>query len=150
MEGYLFGIPAIAFSQTEKGWRHLDAAALKARELVQQFMQHQLVGSQPWLLNVNIPCLPLESLKPMKVCHLGRRHAAEKVITQTSPRGETMYWIGGAGPAKDDGEGTDFHATSQGHISMTPLKVDLSDHDHLGYWSQTLARLHATSRKVGA
>jgi 5'-nucleotidase len=150
MEGYLFGIPAIAFSQTEKGWRHLDAAAHKARELVQQMVQHQLVGAQPWLLNVNIPCLPLENLKPMKVCHLGRRHAAEKVITQTSPRGETMYWIGSAGPAKDDGEGTDFHATSQGHISMTPLKVDLSDHDHLGYWSQTLARLHATIQKEGA
>ena len=27
MEGYLFGVPAIAFSQTEKGWAHLDAAA---------------------------------------------------------------------------------------------------------------------------
>ena len=38
MEGYLFGIPAIAFSQTEKGWAHLDAAARKARELVQQLM----------------------------------------------------------------------------------------------------------------
>ena len=34
MEGYLFGIPAIAFSQTEKGWAHLDAAARMARELV--------------------------------------------------------------------------------------------------------------------
>ena len=84
----------------------------------------------------------------MKVCHLGRRHAAEKVITQTSPRGDTMYWIGGAGPAKDDGEGTDFHATSQGHISMTPLKVDLSDHAHLGYWAQTVARLHGPAHPV--
>jgi 5'-nucleotidase len=141
MEGYLFGIPAIAFSQTEKGWRHLDAAAFKVRELVQQMMQQNLIGTQPWLLNVNIPCLPLESLKPMKVCHLGRRHSAEKVITQTSPRGETMYWIGGAGAAKDEGEGTDFHATALGHIAMTPLKVDLSDHANLGYWAQTAARL---------
>ncbi len=145
MEGYLFGIPAIAFSQTERGWRHLDAAAAKARELVQQMAQHGLVGAQPWLLNVNIPCLPLESLKPMKVCRLGRRHSAEKVITQTSPRGETMYWIGGAGPAKDEGEGTDFHATTQGHIAVTPLKVDLSDHANLGYWAQSMARLSAAT-----
>jgi 5'-nucleotidase len=143
MEGYLFGIPAIAFSQTERGWRHLDAATIKVRELVQQMEQQKLIGTQPWLLNINIPCLPLASLKPMKVCHLGRRHAAEKVITQTSPRGETMYWIGGAGAAKDEGEGTDFHATAQGHIAMTPLKVDLSDHANLGYWTQTAARLAA-------
>lgn len=150
MEGYLFGIPAIAFSQTEKGWRHLDAAAIKVRELVQQMSQQNLIGVQPWLLNINIPCLPLESLKPMKVCHLGRRHSAEKVITQTSPRGETMYWIGGAGAAKDEGEGTDFHATAHGHIAMTPLKVDLSDHANLGYWAQTAARLDASLQEGGA
>jgi broad specificity polyphosphatase/5'/3'-nucleotidase SurE len=44
-----------------------------------------------------------------------------------------------AGPAKDDAEGTDFHATEQGHVAMTPLKVDLTDHDNLGYWAQTAA-----------
>ena len=48
---------------------------------------------------------------------------------------------GGAGAAKDDAEGTDFHATAQGHVSITPLKVDLTDHDNLGYWAQTAARL---------
>ena len=30
MEGYLFGIPGIAFSQVERGWKHLDAAAAAA------------------------------------------------------------------------------------------------------------------------
>ena len=141
MEGYLFGVPAIAFSQVRKGWEHLDAAAAKARELVLQMQQQKLVGVSPWLLNVNIPNLPLEQIKPMKVCRLGRRHAAEKVITQMSPRGETMYWIGDAGAIKDDADGTDFHATIQGHMALTPLKTDLSDHDGLGYWSQTVANL---------
>ena len=61
MEGFLFGIPAIAFSQVEKGWGHLDAAAAKARELVAQMLQQQLVGTKPWLLNVNIPNLPLDA-----------------------------------------------------------------------------------------
>lgn len=142
MEGYLFGIPAIAFSQTEKGWKHLDAAAARARELVQQMLAQRMVGTQPWLLNVNIPCLPRHELKPAKVCRLGRRHAAEPVITQASPRGETMYWIGAAGPVLDESEGTDFHATAQGHVSVTPLKVDLSDHDKLGYWAQSMAQLN--------
>jgi 5'-nucleotidase len=72
---------------------------------------------------------------------LGRRHAAEPVITQVSPRGDTMYWIGAAGAAKDDAEGTDFHATAHGHIAMTPLKIDLTDHDNLGYWTQTVSGL---------
>jgi len=136
MEGYLMGIPAIAFSQTERGWKHLDAAAERARTMVQSLIEQQRVGSAaPWLLNVNIPCLPANQLKPLKVCRLGRRHAAERVITQTSPRGETMYWIGSAGAAKDDADGTDFHATLQGHVALTPLQVDLTEHDGLSAWT---------------
>jgi 5'-nucleotidase len=136
MEGYLMGIPAIAFSQTERGWKHLDAAAERARSLVQSLIQQQRVGTgSPWLLNVNIPCLPANELKPLKVCRLGRRHSAERVITQTSPRGETMYWIGSAGAAKDDADGTDFHATLQGHVALTPLQVDLTEHDGLSAWT---------------
>ena len=141
MEGYLFGIPAIAFSQTEKGWAHLDAAARKARELVEQLTDPSGglgQGPSPWLLNVNIPNLPAEQIKPVRVARLGRRHAAERVITQTSPRGETMYWIGSAGAAKDEGEGTDFHASAQGHVTVTPLQVDLSDHERLPWWQQHL------------
>ena len=141
MEGYLFGIPALAFSQVDKGWAELQSAAAKAREIVQMLLQQSPSGASPWLLNVNIPNRPLDQLKPVRICRLGRRHAAERVITQESPRGETMYWIGGAGPAKDDSEGTDFHAVAQGHVAMTPLKVDLTDHQHLGSWAQTASRL---------
>ncbi len=141
MEGYLFGVPAIAFSQVDKGWGELEAAAHKAADMVRQMHTHKLVGQAPWLLNVNIPNLPLHALRPPKLCRLGRRHAAERVITQVSPRGETMYWIGGAGAALDASEGTDFHATAAGHVAITPLKVDLTDHQNLGYWAQTAARL---------
>ena len=144
MEGYLFGIPAIAFSQVEKGWSHLDAAARVARELVQQVIaQGLLTRPAPFLLNVNIPNRHYEALGPLQVCRLGRRHAAESVIAQPSPRGDTMYWIGAAGPARDGADGTDFHATAQGCIAVTPLQVDLTDHDALGDWTQTARALSA-------
>ena len=146
MEGYLFGIPAIAFSQTEKGWAHLDTAAQKAADLVAQLMPSLQDGpthGAPWLLNVNLPNRPASQIKGFKVARLGRRHAAEQVISQVNPRGETMYWIGGAGPAKDDGEGTDFHATAEGYVSITPLQVDLTDHQRLPYWAPLAAQLCA-------
>lgn len=146
MEGYLFGIPAIAFSQTEKGWAHLDAAAGKAAELVTQLLPSLPDAAQrgtPWLLNVNIPNRPAADIRGFKVARLGRRHAAEQVISQVNPRGETMYWIGGAGPAKDDADGTDFHATAQGFASITPLQVDLTDHQRLPYWAPLAAQLAA-------
>lgn len=143
MEGYLFGVPSIAFSQVERDWHELDAAAAQARDIVQQLSVQQMLGTAPWLLNVNIPNLPADRLGAVKVCRLGRRHSAEPVITQLNPRGETMYWIGNAGAALDESEGTDFHATAHGHVAMTPLKVDLTDHEHLKYWAQTAARLAA-------
>ena len=145
MEGFLFGIPAIAFSQVERDWAHLDSATRKVRDYVQAMVQQQLITQTPWLLNVNIPNLPYDQIGHVKLCRLGRRHSAEKVIQQQSPRGETMYWIGAAGAVKDDAEGTDFHATAQGHIAMTPLKVDLTDHANLGYWAQTASRLATTA-----
>ncbi len=145
MEGYLFGVPSIAFSQVDKGWGEIEAAAQKAREIVQQMHIKDLVGQAPWLLNINIPNLPLQALQPLRLCRLGRRHAAERVIVQESPRGETMYWIGAAGSAKDDAEGTDFHATALGHVAVTPLKVDLTDHENLVYWAQTAARMVASA-----
>lgn len=141
MEGYLFGIPAIAVSQIDKGWAHLDAAASTVQRMVQQMMQQQMIGTRPWLLNVNIPNLPLAQIKSPKVCRLGRRHAAEPVITQVDPRGQTMYWIGAAGAAMDDTAGTDFHSAELGHVVVTPLKVDLTEHDHLQAWGQTCERL---------
>ena len=140
MEGYLFGIPAIAFSQVEKGWGHLDAAAAKARELVQRVLAQGLPQERPFLLNVNIPNRAADQLGPFEVCRLGRRHAAEKVISQPSPHGQTMYWIGGAGLPKDGAEGTDFHATAQGRVAITPLQVDLTDHASLSDWSARVGR----------
>ena len=144
MEGYLFGVPAIAFSLSEKGWPHLDAAVRAARRLVEQVLLDLSARPQsaaPWLLNVNIPARADAAHRPFKVCRLGRRHSAEPVIEQINPRGETMYWIGNAGPSMDHGEGTDFHAIEHGHVAITPLRVDLTEHDTLPYWGQSLSRL---------
>jgi 5'-nucleotidase len=140
MEGYLFGIPAMAFSQVDKGWAHLPDAAAAARDLVLQLGADPAQRSQPWLLNVNIPNMPREMLKAPRVGRLGRRHAAEPVEQQVNPRGETMYWIGAAGAAADAGPGTDFEATAQGHISITPLQVDLTDHARLDAWRTRIAQ----------
>ena len=145
MEAYLMGIPAIAFSQVERGWGNIDDAAQWAMGFVQNMTQPSLSQNAPWLLNVNIPNKPFKELKTSKICRLGRRHPAERVITQENPRGETMYWIGGAGLAKDEAHDTDFFATSQGHVAITPLQVDLTDHQGLASWHDRMNRLEKAS-----
>jgi 5'-nucleotidase len=122
-EGFLFGIPAIAFSQVQHGWAHLDAAARVAREIVERRFEEL---QSPYLLNVNIPNLPYDELKPALATRLGKRHESEPVIRTQDPHGREIFWIGPVGKARDAGEGTDFHATANGHVSITPLQVDLT------------------------
>lgn len=122
-EGYLFGIPAIAFSQVEHGWSHLDAAARVARDIVQRRFE---MLPKPFLLNVNIPNRAYDDLGKTVATRLGKRHVSEPVIKTRDPHGRDIYWVGPTGAAKDAGEGTDFHATAAGRVSVTPLQVDLT------------------------
>jgi 5'-nucleotidase len=131
MEGYLLGVPAIAVSLGSFEGRHFDTAARVARELAERF-QSQPFGA-PVLLNVNVPDVPYAELKGLRITRLGRRHKAEPVVKQVSPRGETVYWVGAAGAAADAGEGTDFHAVANGWVSVTPLQIDLT---HIGQMDQ--------------
>jgi 5'-nucleotidase len=129
MEGYLFGVPAIAFSLVEKGWSNLDAAAAVARQIVERQVARPLTA--PSLLSVNIPNLPLHEIKPPRVTRLGRRHPSSPVIRSANPQGEVIYWIGPSGAAADAAPGTDFHALSEGAVSVTPLQTDLTHHGQL-------------------
>lgn len=135
-EGFLFGIPAIAFSQVEYGWAHVDSAARVARDLVLRRFDEL---PSPYLLNVNIPNLPYEQLTTMAATRLGRRHQAEPVIRAQDPRGREIFWIGPPGATRDAGEGTDFHATTQGQVSITPLQIDLTHKLQLDLLSKGLA-----------
>jgi 5'-nucleotidase len=135
-EGFLFGIPAMAFSQGTFGWAHVDAAAKLARDLVLRRFDKL---EQPYLLNVNIPCLPYEQLGKVVATRLGRRHSAEPVIKGLDPRGREIFWIGPPGATRDAGPGTDFHAVANGEVSVTPLQIDLTHTKQLDALARGLA-----------
>jgi 5'-nucleotidase len=127
-EGYLLGIPSIAISLASKTATHFETAAAIALEMLERHRQKPLGA---WLLNINVPDVPRAALNGFRITRLGRRHKAEDVIKTKSPRGETVYWVGAAGPAADAGEGTDFHAVEHGQVSITPLQIDLTNHDEM-------------------
>jgi 5'-nucleotidase len=124
MEGYLLGVPSIALSLASFSGRNFATAGRVARQLAERFRERPF--GAPVLLNVNVPDVPWDMLAGTRVTRLGRRHKAEPVVKQVSPRGETVYWVGAAGAAADAGEGTDFHAVENGWVSITPLHVDLT------------------------
>jgi 5'-nucleotidase len=137
-EGYLLGIPSLAVSLTSARAEHYGTAAQVVLEFVKRIAQHGF--PQPVLFNVNVPDVPYAELKGMEATRLGKRHKAEGVIRAKNPRNETIYWIGAAGAAQDSGPGTDFHAIGAGKVSVTPLRVDLTDAAQIALVQEWLAR----------
>lgn len=128
VEGYIFGIDSLAFSQIDKGWSELDSATRMAGTIVERFLARREKSDQPVLLNVNMPNMPFETMQGVQATRLGRRNQAERMIDQINPRGLPIYWLGAAGKPRDASPGTDFWATSHGYVSVTPLQIDLTDH----------------------
>lgn len=131
MEGRFLGLPAIAMSLStvDHDGKHYETAARAAVELVARLVTDPLPADT--ILNVNVPDLAWEDVRGFEVTRLGNRHRAEPCIRQNDPRGRTWWWIGAAGPEQDAGPGTDFHAVRTGHISITPIHVDLTRYQAL-------------------
>jgi 5'-nucleotidase len=128
-EGHLLGIPSIAVSMSQHNATYFETAARVVVDLVRQHQTKPIPTSA--LLNVNVPDIPFDQLGGTRITRLGKRHKAEAVIKSTTPRGETVYWVGAAGAAQDAGEGTDFHAVEHGLVSITPLQIDLTHYQQL-------------------
>jgi 5'-nucleotidase len=137
-EGYLLGIPSIAVSLVGTVYEHYRTAARVARDLVERIQRAEF--GAPVLLNVNVPDVPYEAITGIEVTRLGRRHKAQPVIQAKNPRGDTIYWVGPAGAAREAGPGTDFHALERGAVSITPLQVDLTHANQIPVLTKWLER----------
>ena len=122
-EGRSLGLPAVAISLA--GIQYFETAAWAIQKLLRQIIKKPLQSQT--ILNVNVPDVPLNLLRSFEVTRLGSRHVAEPVVKGRDPRGHDIYWVGAAGLEADAGPGTDFHAIASRHVSLTPLKIDLTD-----------------------
>ena len=138
-EGYLFGIPAIAFSLVNKEWKHLETAARVARQLVERQIANPITA--PMALNVNIPAVAYDALNGIRVTRLGKRHPSQPVVKTTTPYGEPVYWIGPVGSVSDASADTDFGAIEQLSVSVTPLTFDLTHQAQLPHVTDWTADL---------
>ena len=125
IEGALQGAPALSVSLvTRELTDFVEPAGFVAR-LARQVMERGFERRQ--LLNVNIPFLPWEEIRGVALTRLGSRVYRDTLVRKVDPRGRDYYWIGGEDPVWDPRAGTDFNAVHEGSISVTPLKLDLTD-----------------------
>jgi 5'-nucleotidase len=127
MEATIFGIPAVAVSYAGRDPEHLPAYVGLLRRLLPQVVSRD--GFPPeTLLNVNLPPIPPEQVKGIRVTRLGRRVFTDSLTRGVDPSGKEYFWIGGGHIEWEAHEGTDFHAVDSGYVSVTPLHLDLTNH----------------------
>ncbi|RQW87945.1 MAG: 5'/3'-nucleotidase SurE [Geobacter sp.] len=127
MEATLMGIPAFAVSLVTQGpGTHYDTAAKFAARLA--CLVHEKGLPSDTFLNVNVPDLSCHDLLPSSITSQGRRRYEGNIVGKLDPRGQKYYWIGSAELSFLDLDGTDFYAVSRGHVSITPLHLDLTNY----------------------
>ncbi len=115
----LFGIPAIAFSMALNGE---EPSFEKQKPFVEKVIAMLLEGEHPLLVNVNLPKSP----KGIRWTFQSVRSYSGKVVASEDPMGRQHYWFS-AVPLKEPDEGSDRWAVENNLVSLTPLRLSLTD-----------------------
>src|SRR6266568_4932233 len=128
MEGLVAGIPSIAVSYAGGDLDVLETHKDGLRSLLKRIVEVKDFPKET-LLNINLPALPGDQVKGVKVTHLGSRVFSEEIALMKDPWGKEIYWIGGGRITWSGDADSDFRATSDGYISVTPLHMDMTNYD---------------------
>ena len=131
-EGCILGIPSYAVSlsidfksrKPEHKLNYLTAAKM----IVKIIKEYQKKGFPKYtLLNVNVPDVPMSKVKGIVPARQGFRHYSSAVLRRTDHRGKDYYWVGGQYTGFVPEADTDCSVVEKNFVSITPLKLDVTD-----------------------
>ena len=128
-EGLINHIPSIAVSLGSKASTDFSTAAA--------FIVSILKGSKkaPFspgiLLNINIPALPRSQIRGIKVARQAHSRFIEEFVLEDRTDRKRVYTLAGEIEVCDPDGTTDEEVLCEGYISITPLKLDLTDYSQM-------------------
>ncbi len=133
IEGTLLGIPSIALSQgysyVERTPIPYETAEAHAPALVRRILEVGIPRST--LVNVNFPNLAPDAVAGVEVTRQGSLTHGLKADGRVDSRGRRYYWLAYGRADTEPEPGTDVHALREGRISVTPLRLDMTDGEGL-------------------
>jgi 5'-nucleotidase len=130
MEATVIGIPAVALSYTGDDYERLDSWGPLLMRFLEQILRRDSFPDHT-LLSVNLPACAPDDVKGVRITSLGRRRYSDSITRSLDPKGREYFWIGGDISAWAGGEDADYKAVKDGYISVTPLRLDLTNYDLL-------------------
>lgn len=125
MEGCIEGVPSVGFSLCNHSYEaDFEPAKPYIKKIVQLILENGL--PKDICLNVNIPAVPAEKIKGIKLSRQARAYWVEELDERLDPRGGKYFWLTGVFKNLDEGTDTDEWALYNDYISMVPIKVDFT------------------------
>jgi 5'-nucleotidase len=130
MEAVVLGIPGVAFSFAGRRDDLIPSYADLVTALVRRIVS--LADIPPHtLLNINLPGIPADEVKGVRVVPLGSRFFQNSMTKHQDPWGRDVYWIGGGTITWTGEQDTDHAVVREGYVAITPLHLDLTAHAQL-------------------
>ena len=128
--------PDICLSGINHGANHsINVIYSGTMSAAMEFYVHKIVESllhrkmhKHFLLNVNIPAVPLELMNGIKVCKQAYAKYDEDFDERLDPHGKKYYWLTGEFKNFDKGEDTDVWALEHNFVSVVPVQFDLTNY----------------------
>ncbi len=131
MEGTLLGIPSVALSQAF-GWADgaevpWSTAQTHGPDVLRRLLDAGIPAGT--LVNINFPARRADAVAGIAVTSQGARNdATVGVEPRVDGRGNPYFWISYRPQSTEPAVGTDLAALAAGQVSVTPLRLDLTDH----------------------
>jgi 5'-nucleotidase len=150
MEGAILGFPSVALSQAYRAFQREQPYWETAIRFGPDIIRTVLAEGMPRdvLINVNFPDCAPEEVKGISVATQGRRHLERlQIEPRQDGRGNPYYWIAYVRkPGPPPRDGTDISALADNRISVTPLRLDLTDEPFMTRLAQIFADKRGRNR----
>lgn len=128
-EGFINQIPAVAVSLCSCSSTDFEASMDITRRLVEGY----LAGRFPLnvMLSVNVPPLAAKDIRGVRITKQAHSHFIEELIPEKEHDGKKIFTLAGEIEIYEPDGASDEEAVVEGYISITPLKLDLTDYRHI-------------------
>ena len=127
VEAAIESIPSAGFSLLDYSIEaDFEGARKYVRLVVQKMLSTKL--DKHTVFNVNIPALPVNLLKGLKICKQAYAKYEEDFLQREDPNGRRYYWLTGEFVNFDKGTDTDVWALTNGYVSLVPVQFDLTNY----------------------
>ena len=127
VEAAIESIPSAGFSLLDHSVEADFTGARKyARMVVQQMLSTNL--DKHTVLNVNIPAVPVELIKGVRICKQAYAKYEEDFVERSDPNGKKYFWLTGEFVNFDKGRDSDVWALEHNYVSVVPVQFDLTNY----------------------